>query len=156
MHSRIYQIGLKPFEPEDYASPEWFYEGSDDFADYIGDEITGDARLQNIKCLQSCFEEIFDLDGETLVFKGFGNFIREWSDYIKSLVEQIKDDKYDQFLIWRIGNATKETHLETASRFYIEYWNGHPGAADDLIDFLQHQVKPGDKIYIGAVIDYHF
>jgi hypothetical protein len=156
MHSRIYQIGLKPFKPEDYACPEWFYEDSDDFADYIGNEITGDARLQDIKCLQSGFEEIFDLDGETLVFKGFGNFIQEWNDYIKSLTEQIKDDKYDQFLMWKISNATKETHLETASRFYIEDWNGRPEAAEDLIDFLQHQVKPGDKIYIGAVIDYHF
>lgn len=156
MHSRIYQIGLKPFDPEDYATPEWFYDNSSDFADYIGDEITGEARLQNIKCLQDEFKEIFDLEGETLVFKGLGDFIQRWNEYIKSLTKQLEDNKYNHFLMYEIGSATKETHLETSFRFYIEDWNGYPAAAEDLIDFLYNQVNSGDKLYIGAVIDYHF
>lgn len=156
MHSCIFQVSTKPISEGDYVSPEYFYDNSGDFADYIGDPITGKHRLDSIKYVFELFGNMFTINKDVITFNGLGNFVRKWNDYMRELSSNLDDNEYKQYDMWRIGCATKETHLYICSRFFIEDWNECAGPAEDLIDFLQHRAKPGDKLYIGAVIDYHF
>lgn len=156
MHSCIFQVSAEPIKECDYISPCLFYENCGDFADYIGDPITGDDRLDNIRYIFESFGDMFNVDKDVITFNGLGSFVKEWNEYIRELSSKLDDNEYKDRNIWMIRNACKETHLEICSRFLIEEWNGWAGPASDLIGFLQYRVKPGDKLYIGAVIDYHF
>lgn len=157
MHSKIYQIGLKPMSVDDYVHPDEFYENSDDFADYIGDEYPEKERLEAAEYLAEIFPELLDYVGDgTLRYKGMGTFLQDWADKIHSLAEEIKADniiKYPHRV--RLSLLTENTHKEINSRFYIEDWNGYAGPSSDLIEFLAKQ-KDGTLIYVGSVIDFHF
>ena len=71
-HSRIFQVGIQPIEVDDYATSSDFYENSDSFAHYIGDEQEGDDRKEDIRYLANKLKDLFALDddGETLTYKG--------------------------------------------------------------------------------------
>lgn len=156
MHSNIIQISKNPIEEEEWVSPSNFYENSDDFADWIGDEYDEEDRKAEIENLVSCFDGVFTLEDDHLVFNGLGEFTKEWYEYIRECVAQLKDGKVDDKKLFKIKKAVERTHLGIYSRFYIEDWNGYAAPAEDFIDYLQKQMKVGDRLYIGAVIDYHF
>lgn len=155
MHSRIYQVGLNPISKEDWSSPEDFYENSGDFADYIGDRYEGNDREDYIKGLAGALSDIFYLDGDSLVFKGIGNFIKEWHGYIKELASKL-GTTYDDMALWHIRKATERTHKDVYSRFVIEDWNSYAEPYAELVEYVVNHMKKGDRLYIGAVIDYHF
>lgn len=157
MHSKIYQIGLKPMTVDDYVHPDEFYENSNDFADYIGDEYVEEDRLEAIEYLAEFFPELFCYVGDgALQYKGMGTFLQEWADKIHSLAGEITKDNIMKGLHrFRLSRLTATTHKEISSRFYIEQWNGCAGPASDLIEFLG-SLKEGTLLYVGAVIDFHF
>lgn len=157
MHSKIFQIGLKPISKEDYVSPMDFYENSGDFADYIGEEYPEKERLNATEYLAEIFPELLDYVGDgTLRYKGMGTFLQDWADEIHSLAGEIKADNIlKDFHRFRLSELTERTHKGTHSRFYIEDWNGCASPASDLIEFLGKQ-KEGTLLYVGAVIDFHF
>lgn len=156
MHSNIIQISRNPIEIDEWVSPFDFYENSSDFADWIGDEKDDEEREGTILWMSSDFGGIFTLEDDHLVFNGLGEFTKEWYEYIREYVSQLKDGEVDDMKLYKIKKAVERTHLGIYSRFYIENWNGYAAPAEDLIDYLQNRMKKGDRLYIGAVIDYHF
>ena len=52
-------MSSKPIKKYDYAIPDYFYENSSDFADYIGDEQKGDDRKEDIKRLAEVLHDLF-------------------------------------------------------------------------------------------------
>lgn len=158
MHSRIFQISTKPIEEDDLLT-SWKLEQEDyNFCDYIGDEDDEDARLEDIEYLQLCLKDIFDAEDDHLVVKkGISLFINEWDKYMHNLVFELgeKPDMHS-LNMYRIKRAAEGTHLMCCYRFFIREWNGWPGPLTDLVEFVHHSLKPGDKLYIGSVIDYHF
>ena len=162
-HSRIYQVSSKRIAKGDYASPDDFYENSGDFADYIGDEQTGDDRKEDIKHLADTLSDIFDLsdDGETLVYKGdeaMQKFKKRCAAAIRKAAQEITEDNVlESSSRWQVRSICNETHLQTPRRVKIEDWNGYAGPMDDLIEWMAYKkFKAGKKLYIGAVIDYHY
>ena len=156
MHSNIIQISRNPIEKEERVSPIDFYENSSDFADYIGDEYDDEERKSVIEAIPKWFDGIFSLEGDHLVFNGLGDFVKDWYRYIGECVAELKDNEVEDMKLYRIKKAVEHTHLDIWSRFYIENWNGYAAAAEDFIDYLANRMKQGDKLYIGAIIDYHF
>ena len=158
MHSRIYQISTKPIGEYDRLAPEHLYGENYSFCDYIGIEDDEETRIEDIGYLQETLKDIFALEDDHLVYKGgLTLFVADWNRYLQNLTFGLQEEQSIHSInMYRIKNATEDTHLGCSFRFYIDEWNGWPGPTADLIDFLQHQVKPGDKLYIGAVIDYHF
>ncbi len=160
MHSSIYQVSIQPIEVDDYAKPDYFYDNSNDFADYIGEEWTGDNRKEDIKWLAHTLSDLFDLDetGEILVYKGGMDVFKEkWTAAIHKAAEEVTDDNVlESMPRWYAKNVCEKTHLYSDYRFSIENWNDYPNPLDELIEYVADKMKPGDKLYIGAVIDFHF
>lgn len=157
MHSKIYQMSLEPIKAEDYVTPGCFYDDSSDFADYIGDEVNDSERHYYIELLARIFKGILEVDGESLVFKGLGDFRKKWYEHICDLSKElIKVDVKDAHLaLYKIRTATQRTHLDVFSRFFIEDYTGYAAPASEFIDFLD-DLKEGDHIYIGSIIDFHW
>lgn len=156
MHSNIFQIGLNPMNVDDYVHPDEFYENSNDFADYIGDEYEGEDRAVKIQWLAEEFPDIFDIDGEVLIYKGLGNFLKEWSEKIQEIANGLTEGNILKDInLYRMKSITERTHHDIYSRFFIEDWNGWAGDCADFISWLA-TLEVGTRIYVGAVIDYHF
>jgi hypothetical protein len=157
MHSKIYQIGLEPMTVENYVHPDFFYENSSDFADYIGNEIYGDIREEFVKHLSDLFPGVLEYVAKsTLRYKGVSIFTEQWVKEIKGLAKELtpenllKDVRRLHFV-----KVLKKTHMCLDSRFFIENWNGYAGPASDLIGFLSRQ-RVETLIYVGSVIDFHW
>lgn len=163
MHSRIFQVSIQPIEVDDYAVSSDFYDNSGDFADYIGDEKEGNDRKEDIGNLADTLKDLFTLDedGETLTYKGetaMEAFKQAWADHLREEAAKVTADNIlDWYSRYGVCAICEETHLYTNYRFKIENWNGDfADAASELISYVAAKMKEGDKLYIGAVIDYHF
>lgn len=161
-HSRIYQVNVRPISEDEYVGSDDFYENSDDFANYIGDEVEGDERKEDIKHLGETLKDLFSLDedSETLTYKGesaMEAFKQAWADCLREEAAQVTAGNILEYRSRNQVRATcKETHLRTSYRFYIEDYNELAEAAATLIAYVSDKMKTGDKLYVGAVIDYHY
>lgn len=156
MHSNIFQLSNKPISEENILGSGYFYDNSSDFADYIGDEYEGEDRAVKIRWLAEEFPEIFDIDGEVLIYKGLGNFLKEWAEKIQEIANGLTEGNILKGMnLYRMKSITERTHHSINSRFFIEDWNGYAGDCADLISWLA-TLDVGTRIYVGAVIDYHF
>ena len=163
MHSRIFQVSLQPVKKEDYAVSSDFYDNSSDFADYIGDEIDGSERRENIGRLAKVLSDIFDFDkrSRVLVYKGeeaMKKFKEAWAAAIREKAEVLTADNIINWDVrYQVEKLCRKTHLDTCYRFCIVDWfDSVAEPMEDLIGFVDQKMKKGDKLYVGAVIDYHF
>ncbi len=160
MHSSIFQVGIQPIEVDDYVSQENFYDSFDDFADYIGEEWTDDNRKDEIRWLAGTLSELFDLDetGEALVYKGgMEAFKEQWAAAIREAAQEVTGDNILELMPrWKTRAACKKTHLCCDYRFSIQDCSSYPDSLDGLIGYVNGKMKPGDKLYVGAVIDFHY
>lgn len=158
MHASIFQLSTKPISNEDWANKITFEEGVDDWCDYIGDVVTGDKRKSDIICLQNDLCDTFDceVDG-TLVYKGSLDEFRErWALAIRQTAAAISGANIFGLSRWRVENLMKRTHLEVDDMFYLEEWEGHAIPFSELLEFVACKLKKGDRLYIGAIYDFHY
>ena len=162
MHSKIFQISNKPIDKEDYKSPDTYYDNSGDFADYIGDEIEGEDRKDALGYLAKLLEGVFrQVHPGVFAYKGadaMAAFKQKWADYIKEFASDLTADNLfcDQRL-YMIRKITEETHLGTSYRVDIAHWaEGVAYPFGELFEYAASKLKKGDRIYIGAIIDYHY
>lgn len=163
-HSRIFQVSIRPIEADDYASPSDFYDNSGDFADYIGDEVEGDDRLEDIDNLAHKLIDLFTLDepgGDTLTYRGddaMAAFTQRWAAAISDAAGKVTARN---ILDWQgrydVKTVCEEAALNTSYRFKIEDWNGdYADTPAELVCYVASNMRKGDKLYIGAVIDFHY
>lgn len=140
-----------------------FYDNSSDFADYIGDELDGSERREDIGYLADVLSDIFDFDkrSRVLVYKGekaMKKFKGEWAAAIREKAEVLTADNIlDWMARYQVEKLCRKTHLDISYRFSIVDWaEGVDEPMEDLICFVAQKMKKGDKLYVGAVIDYHF
>jgi hypothetical protein len=51
----------------------------------------------------------------------------------------------------------KYTHKDVYHRFVVEeYFGLFPETYGDFVAYAYGNLKPGDKLYVGAVIDFHY
>lgn len=161
MHSNIFQISDSLISEENILYSGYFYDNSNDFADYIGGEYKGENRTLKIKWLAEEFPEMFEYkqdenDSEVLIFKGLGNFLKEWTDKIQEIAKGLTEENiFKGVNLYRMKRICERTHHNINSRFFIEDWNNCAGDCADFISWLA-TLEVGTRIYVGAVIDYHF
>lgn len=160
MHSNIYQVSIQPIEVDDYSMSGDYYDNSDDFADYVGDELDEDEREDAIRHLASTLRDIFDLDEKdmTLVYNGkIKEFKEKWAAAIHDAESAINaDNVLAAELRYKLEKLCNKTHLDTDYRFdNVDYCEGLPDDPASLIAFVSQSMKKGDKLYIGQIVDYH-
>ena len=162
MHSKIYQIANKPIDKEDYQSPETYYDNSGDFADYIGNEYEDEDRDEAIEYLADLLKDVFEhKGGGEFRYKGkeaMEKFMQAWADGIKAMADKLTaDNLFKNQRLFNLRCITEETHLGTSYRVDIADWaEGVAYPFGELFEYAASQLKKGDCIYVGAVIDYHY
>lgn len=162
MHSKIYQISSSPISEDEYASPSRYEDNSGDFADYIGDAYEGEEREEKIKNFADIIEDVFDYKGDgEFKYKGkeaMRKFKQAWIAELQSKVAALTTGNlFKAQSLFHIGQLTEKTHLDASSRVDIEgrcCECAYP--LGELFEWADHQLKKGDRFYIGAVIDYHW
>lgn len=160
-HSKIFQISDKPITPDEYSSPADFYEDSNDFADYIGEEEDDEDRNKCIGYLADLIKDVFTYLGDgVFAYKGeeaLRKFKQEWLAEIQRLTDKLTTDNMQKEQnLYRLSVATERTHLDSHYRMKIEPWNSYAAPVSDLFEWAENCLKEGDHFYVGAVIDYHY
>ena len=74
-------------------------------------------------------------------------------DTIYGICQANNIDFSDTLALYRLREIIKETHVDASLRFYFgeEFMT-----LGELVHWLYNFHKPGDKFYIGGILDYHF
>lgn len=161
MHSSIYQISSCPISEDEYASPDRYYENSGDFADYIGDEREDEERVDWIGIFAGIIKDVFTYEGDgEFIYKGeeaMRKFKQQWIDELLHKTAALTpDNMFKEQNLFRIGQLTERTHLNSSIRVDIDGWCGCAYPLGELFEWADSKLKKGDRFYIGAVIDYHW
>ena len=154
MHSRIFQVSMKPIEKIYYIDESNYYDHwfTREIADYVDDDTN---RVEDINWLASCAKGIIvssDEDGEFLIVTDREKYFRNAFDAFQEAIETIKDFTITEFIncssydIWKVNNAYEDKY-----GFYVD--------ADGELITLDRFVRTcalNAKYYIGATIDYHY
>ena len=159
-HGKIYQVGTKPIAECDYVAPEYFYENHDSYADWIGDAEVGEERNECIENLvHHGLKGLFELDKDgNIVYMGEGNFLQQWVDAIHEKAQAITVENVTNFTQRAaLRDILDGSHTDSIDRVVIEEWSGNfAEPIADLITFAKYNMKPGDVLHFGAVIDFHY
>lgn len=155
MHARIWQVSTKPVEDDERLSESSFYDNTGDFADYVSD-MTRTEEEEDIKdWLPRILKGLFVCNGRELTFVGSKEFIQEWRKAIKESVEILDDSNMLVFPnLYKVERVVKETHMRVGHRFAFD--SSLPEEYGDFVRDAYNNLAPGDKIYVGAVIDFHY
>ena len=149
MHNNIFQLSASPINADDFIAESSFDPSEiDDFADYV-QEPDGD--------LSKAYDEfpflgtMFTRDGDKLICKGCDDVFRTWHKAVCQEVGKLSEEGLkDGMNTWRVKQLL--TVPFTRARFYLEKY------CLDSADFLQYcanNLKEGDTLYLGGVLDFH-
>ena len=158
-HGKIYQLATKPIEENKAITPEEFYDNHDAYADWVGDEMEGADREECIGYLADTMKDLLTpVGGGVFAYKGMGEYLQGWVDAIHEKAQAITVENVMNYspraALKDIVNGTQK---DSVDRFVIEEYSGRfaePMA--ELVSFLNYQMKPGDLLYVGAIIDFHY
>lgn len=162
MHSKIFQISTKPIDKDDYKSPDEYYENSGDFADYICDEVAEEDRQVYIDALAENLKGVFTpVAPGVFAYNGeqaMREFKKLWAaEILDKAMDLTVDGFFSSHLLYQIRETTDCTHTGTSFRVDIDGWTGDIAYPfGELIKYADCRLKEGDRIYVGAIIDYHF
>lgn len=159
-HGKIYQLATKPISKDDHIKPDMFYDNHDSYADWIGDAEEGEEREECIRNLVKYdLKGMFELTADgCLVYLGMDVFLQKWVDAIHEKAQAITVENvtnYTQRAALR--DVLAGSHTDSTDRIVISEYSGNfAEPLADLIAFAKYNMKPGDKLYFGAVIDFHY
>lgn len=156
MHAKIFQLDTKPICPDCYIDPDYFTDvfirGCDYICDAVGNPVD---RHIFTEAMVNTLHPIFALEEETLVYQGCNSFMEKWIEAIKEKAIHLNESNFFDETA-RMARIIEETSALSASKFYIEDWNEGAATPYELIQFCQRKLKPGERLYIGSIIDYHY
>lgn len=158
MHSRIFQIGIKPIHKDDYIEEDRYYDHW--FLHSVADYVNGDTnRESDIEWLKSCYKEQglsfgTDEDGEYLIVEDKSKYFAKNFETFQKALKELSEVTIDDFLTTKYGmkmyNLTSAYNDECG--FYVDGDEVGMETFDTFVRYADINVK----YYIGATIDYHF
>lgn len=158
-HAKIIQLSTQPIAERDYVTPEDYYDAHDAYADWIGDAEEGDTRKECIANLvKYSLSGLFEFKDGCLVYLGADVFLKNWVDAIHEKAQAIT---VENVTFSGPRSALRDillgSHTNGTDRVVLQEWTGICAEpVSELVGFAFHNMKPGDKLYIGAVIDFHY
>ncbi|ERM91233.1 hypothetical protein O163_11415 [Caldanaerobacter subterraneus subsp. yonseiensis KB-1] len=153
MHSTIFQLEEKPLRfEEDFVCEEDFY---DDFvgivANYVSEDVDREEEINYLVKYLEKYKIIYNSEEQSIVFpEGFkGEYFSERFFKLKKFIEDLIIEEFstDSTKVWILKNLIEEKY-----GIYIY----HKGTWKTFDEFVRHNLKEGQKYYIGTVLDYHF
>lgn len=152
MHNNLYQLSASPINADEFINEDSFKLSEiHDYADYV-QEYDGD--------ISDAYNEfpflgtMFTRDGDKLVFKGCGDTLDVWRTAIRQEMEKLcdggtvhMDDTY--------GAVQILTEPFTHDRFYLNEYYGYPMDSSEFLQYCANNLKEGDTLYLGGVLDFH-
>lgn len=158
MHAKIYQVTREELSRDEYITFD-SYEPLQvsNYCDYTG-EVYEYEEEDCLKSLDRILEGVFYREGRTLTYVGAENFMYEFVEAIKKSASELTVEKMKD---WRTMFALKrlldETHIEYEHRFV--FGPDQEAFPESLGEFMQEvyvTLKPGDKLYVGGIVDFHY
>ena len=150
MHAKIIEIGTKKLKRADYITEDNFIpEEYGDFADYI-QGVEKEIEKKVIAWFDDL--EFFTRKGRELTLQPMGGFMDDWKMKIVDMANNL--DFTDWFSFYDIKDVMKKTHEKWVGKICMngeEFWDfGY------FCQYIYENYKPGDKFYIGGILDYHY
>ena len=152
MHSRIFQVSLKPIAVEDYIPVFDMQDMMPDYMDYITDD---NDKAEDIDWLKNFLSE-FSIDNDKIIItkEALKDKIEEKLDKIRELIDNCSFDT------WSMDTYRIKSQLDDKFGFHI--YDDDAGYIETLDSWLNRQIwKFEDKdvkeivFYFGGTFDYH-
>ena len=152
MHNNIFQLSASPIDADEFITESSFEPSDiDDFADYV-QEYDGD--LSDAYSEFPFVETMFVRNGDKLTCKGCRDILSVWRTAIRREMEKLCDggpehmeDTYDAVQLL--------TEPFTRDKFYLEE-KGYPIDSSEFLQYCANNLKEGDTLYLGGVLDFHW
>lgn len=153
MHNNIYQLSTSPIDADDFIAESSFEPSEiDDFADYVL-EYEGD--LSDVYNDFPFLGTMFASEDDKLIYKGCGDVFRTWHKAICQEAGKLSEEGLkDGMNTWRLGTLLSEPF--TRDRFYLEEKCGYPMGSSEFLQYCAKNLKEGDALYLGGVLDFHW
>lgn len=137
-------------EREDYIEESDFYEGYSHLIDYCS-EISEKEEEEALSYLPFILEGLCEVNGRELTVVDSTAFFREWRDYLVDIASHVFSDSS----LWELENSCKRTHKDIWTLFYTSGW---ANIAEPFSAFAEYVsgLKPGTKLYVCGILDYHW
>ena len=157
MHSKIYQITTEKLTDDGLISASTFDYEATDFADYVAN-LEDYEQEAYLKDLDYILKGIFSREGRELTYLGAENFVNEWLAFLKEYIAIIRtEDMKDFYNRYKLKSFVNYTHREFYTRFYLgAEWETSAEPFGDFIMNIYGNYQPGQKFYVGGIVDFHF
>ncbi len=162
MHSTIYQIAERPILPDEYVGADNVEAADMTMIDYC-QEVSKEERAELIKALVERIlpAGMFSLnpDGESLTYKGgFTEWSREYAATLHEKAAAIDETNLFKYVgpVYRLQKAIANPLATDA--LFITSIAGDSCFADRSRELMRliGNLQIGARLYIGAILDYHF
>lgn len=152
MHNNIYQLSASPINADEFINEDSFKLSEiHDYADYVQeyDEDISDAYNEF-----PFLGTMFTRDGDKLVFKGCGDTLDVWRTAIRQEMEKLCDGG-SEHMDDTYGAVQILTEPFTHDRFYLNEYYSYPMDSSEFLQYCANNLKEGDTLYLGGVLDFH-
>ena len=152
MHNNIFQLSASPINADDFITESSFEPSEiDDFADYVQEP---DGDLSKVYDEFPFLGTMFTRDGDKLICKGCDDVFRTWHKAVCQEVGKLSEEGLkDGMNTWRVKQLL--TVPFTRARFYLEE-QGYPMDSSEFLQYCAKNLKEGDTLYLGGVLDFHW
>lgn len=156
MHAKIYQISRERLNADEFITMSDLTESDmiSCCADYFDDvnENEYDDLYQWVGEILS--KAGFLREGDALIYQGAERFMQEWVDAIKAAATVLETAIMKKWMpMYRLKNVIDNTHLGINHRFYM---NEECMSFGEFMRDVFADLNPGDKLYLGGIVDFHY
>lgn len=160
MHANIYQISKSEVDKDCYLDETTLYCGDGNFIDYCSDIEECDREAEICKLVGTFLPEgMFTMVGGNAIRYngGIDAFLEKWIENIRKAVGKMtKDTITESYERYRLRMAI-DNPLNSDTLFYLDDdgTSGYAKRPGDFFDMLK-DMEPGDLLYVGGIVDYHY
>ena len=154
MHNSIFQLSTSPIDADQFITENTFEPCEiDDFADYV-QEPSGDLSKAYDEFPFLTLGAMFTREGDKLIYRGCSDIFRTWHKAVCKEMEKLSEEGLkDGMNTWRMGTLLNEPF--TRDRFYLNEYGYHMDSSD-FLQYCANNLKEGDVLYLGGVLDFHW
>lgn len=162
MHNRIYQLSTEPISKQEYIGEDNIESGEMVSIDYAYETKEGERTAHIIELVADILPKgmfILDTDCETLIYQGgFTEWRKEYLTLIQTKTAEITAANIMEWIgpTFQLQKAIVNP-LSTDTLFVTDFAAGY-ALAERSREFMAmvSRLHKGDKLYIGAILGYHF